>query len=326
MLQNRMPWIPFALLTLLVLAACGSNPGPTDTDPPTVISVFPQDGYHGFKRGQAITIGFSEPMDAAATEGAFQLLDSAGAPVAVSFSWEDEGRRLVAAPVDPVAYSADASYTNYRLLLSTGAKDKAGNPLAQGLDVTFSTLRRVTATLTSEAIDGMVFSGSSHLTYDDLDHIWVGDRDTNRCVYGYFSFALTGLPEDLEEVYDARFFAYATGVEGTPYNDLGGWLLLDHVDYGDSLDGSDFDLAPLSDPDNNPETLQASDGWSTGWFVVGNLQRWLQGDLDAGRNRIQLRYRFADCTDGDGSHDTLHLTSAESSSNQPYLEVDYLVP
>ncbi len=326
MLQNRIPWIPLVVTTLLALAACG-NQSTADTDPPTVVTVFPQDGYHGFKRGQAITIGFSEPMDAAATEGAFQLQGPAGAPVAVNFSWEDGGRRLVATPVDPVVYSADASYTNYRLLLSTGAKDKAGNPLAQGLDVAFSTMRRVTATLTSDAIDGMVFSGSPHLTYDGLSYIWVGDRDTRRCAYGYFSFDLSGLPEGLEQVYDARFFAYATGVEGAPYNDLGGWLLLDHVDYGDSLDGSDFDLDPLSDPNQQPETLQANNGgWTSGWFVVGNLQRWLQEDLKAGRDHFQLRYRFTACTDSDSSHDTLRLTSSESNDHKPYLEVDGLVP
>ncbi len=321
----RRSWIPLAVSTLLALAACGS-PGPTDTDPPTVVTVFPQDGYHGFKRGQAITIGFSEPMDAAATEGAFLLLDPAGAPVAVSFSWEDEGRRLVATPADPVAYSTDASYTNYRLLLSTGAKDKTGNPLAQGLDVTFSTMRTLSLVRDSvPALDGAV--ASAGFVYNDPNDPSVyttastGDTVANKGLRSFFAFDLNSLGITAADVAYAQLTFYNTALIGSPFgpSNLGN-LIPERVTYLDDgqLDAGDY----VASAEGALDPVSSWPGGETLTLVVGG---WLQDALNAGRY-LEVRLRFEVESDGDGAEDTVKPATGEDGDHPPRLEIGYYAP
>jgi len=312
-------------MTLLALAACG-NQSTADTDPPTMVTVFPQDGYHGFKRGQAITIGFSEPMDTTATEGAFQLLGPAGAPVAVSFSWEDEDRRLVATPTDPVSYSADASYTNYRLLLSTGAKDKAGNPLAEGLDVTFSTMRTLTLVRDSvPALDGTV--SSAGFVYNDPNDPSVyttastGDTVANIGLRSFFAFDLNGLGITAADVAYAQLTFYNTALIGSPFGsgNLGN-LIPERVTYLDDgqLNADDYVASAAG-------ALEPVSNWLGGETLTLAVGGWLQDALDAG-SYLEVRLRFEVESDSDGAEDAVKPATGEDGDHPPRLEIGYYAP
>ena len=322
MTKSALRTLTEALATATLLAACGGPASPPDTTAPELTAAFPPDGYHGFTHDDVVRLEFSEPMDPASVEGAFALRGPGGVTIATDFTWEDENRRLLVRPRVPLAYSNDASYVNFTWSLGTEARDPAGNALDRPYQATFSTLRKLTTTLPPETIDGMVFSDNMHLTYPDRAYTWVGDRDTNQCAYSYLSFDLTQLPADAVAVGDVRFFAYALSVTGDPY--ALGALTLEHVDYGDALDGGDFELQPLAGAN---ASLRVSQSWTSDWFVVPFLGGWLEQDIEAGRRHFQLRYRMENCTNHDGQHDFLNLATAEDTAGHaPYVEVDYYAP
>jgi len=319
--------LPFLLL-LAALAGCGHTP-PPDTTPPELLSAFPGDGYRGFKASDQIVLEFSEPMDTASVEAAFMLTRDGVTAWPVTLTWEDDGRRVRIQPNPPLPYSPNANDETFFWKLADTAKDPAGNPLPQSYEARFTTLRTLTVRLPAEAIDGMTFSppGTVELSNSTATYTWVGDRDTGKCAYTFFSFDMSALPSDLAFLQDAVLLAYASGVVGTPYTDLGGVLELDHVDYGETLEDADAALPPLTDANGDPETRQASTSWTSGWYAVPALQDWLQQDLEAGRAHFQLRYRFPACSDDDGQHDYLSLaTSEDTNGYAPYVYVEYLAP
>ncbi|WP_456446229.1 Ig-like domain-containing protein [Oceanithermus sp.] len=308
-----------------LLAACGPKPPPPDTTPPRVVTAFPPDGYHGFKYGEAIALEFSEAMDAASVEQAFALLDG-NQTLPVSFSWSADHRMATVSPQAPLVYSPNGNYRYYRYRLETGARDEAGNGLEQPLEVTFSTMRLHRVTLPAQPdLDGMIFSDNTHLTYATGGEVWLGDRDTNLCAHDFFSFDLGGLPDGLDQLASARVFVYNYGAVGSPFADLGD-VWIDHLDYGETLEPADFELAALPDYQGVSGSLDATGSWSPGWFAFAGLSAWLQQDLEAERPRFQVRLRFAGCSDGDGQHDYLHLAPGEDTARAPYLEVDAYAP
>lgn len=103
-----------------------------DATAPTVSSTTPvatpqQTGVS--KTGQII-ITFSEPMDTAATEAAFSIAPS----VAGTKTWNAQQTQLFFSPS-----AAMVASTEHTVTISTGAKDKANNPLAQAFTFKFTT-------------------------------------------------------------------------------------------------------------------------------------------------------------------------------------------
>ncbi len=315
------------LLTIaLVLAACGSS-----GEPPRVIQAYPADGYHGFSRGEAIVISFDQPMDAAATEGAFLLTGPGGAPVSVGFAWEDGGRRLVVTPNDPVAYSLDDSYTTYRYRLSTGARSAAGLALAEPLDVSFTTLRTLSASLTSLAVYdgavsrlGVVYNDSTGQT--NYTPVRLGDTVANVGVRVFLAFDVSGVVTAPENVITALLQVYNENVVGNPFGGLGD-VLVEKVGYLDDdleLDEDDYGL-------NAAAALEPVTGWNAGETKVFGVTDWLAAvlaaePLNGDRRYLQLRFSFEQESNDDGVEDTLNLATGESADHPPVLEVTYFGP
>ncbi|WP_456414733.1 Ig-like domain-containing protein [Oceanithermus profundus] len=307
----------------LALVACG----PQGAAPPQVLSFYPPDGYHGFRRGEAVAIAFSEPMDAAATEAAFQLLDPHGAPVAVTFTWEDGGRRLRAAPTDPVAYSPDDQYLNYRYLLSTGARSQQGVALEAGLDVTFSTLRTLTVVRDSvAALDGAV--SARGFVYNDPNDpslyttARTGDTAADIGVRSFFAFDLNGLTFDPSDVAFARLSLYNNAVYGAPFGPAAlGNLIPERVEYLDdgSLDAGDYaaEAAAGADP---------VVAWPTGEAVEVAVGDWVRSAMSAGDRYLQVRLRFEQESDNDGNEDSVNPTTGEHGDRPPRLEIGHYAP
>ncbi|WP_456414732.1 Ig-like domain-containing protein [Oceanithermus profundus] len=319
--------LPYLLL-IAAFAGCGRTP-PPDTTPPELLSAFPGDGYRGFQAGEQIVLEFSEPMDTASVEAAFVLTRDGATAWPVTYAWEDGGRRVRIQPNPPLPYSPNSDDETFLWKLADTAKDPAGNPLPRSHQARFTTLRTLTTRLPAEAIDGMTFAppGTVELSNSTATYAWVGDRDTGKCAYAFFSFDPGALPADLVSLKDAALVVYASGAAGTPYADLGGALELDHVDYGETLEDADAALPPLTDANGDPETRQVATAWTSGWYAVPVLQDWLRRDLEAGRAHFQVRYRFPVCSDGDGQHDYLTLvTSEDTNGNAPYVYVEFLAP
>jgi len=91
---------------------------PTDTTPPTIISVSPSGGATGVPVTTTISVTFSEAMNTASAEAAFSITPS----VAGTFSWVEN--TMTFTPITNLAHS-----TTYTVTISATATDMAGNGL-----------------------------------------------------------------------------------------------------------------------------------------------------------------------------------------------------
>jgi len=107
-----------------------------DEIPPTVVSTSPTAGGTGIPVATAITVTFSEAMNAATISGSSVLLKltSSGASVGGTVSYN--AATFTATFVPSAALSFGTSYT---IIVTTDAKDVAGNSLAAGFSSAFST-------------------------------------------------------------------------------------------------------------------------------------------------------------------------------------------
>lgn len=137
---------------------------------------------------------------------------------------------------------------------------------------------------------------------------------------GFMSFDLSDIPSGAPiESAELRFYQVKVG--GDPYGKLGS-LVLDHVDYGDNLDASDFDTPAIDSAMLGQQTASGA------WYVLADrtIAAWLEKDLAAGRPRFQARLRFVQEVDGDGYEDFSGIESANNffgTGNAPQLTVTY---
>jgi hypothetical protein len=126
-----------------------------DTEPPYVVSVFPEDGALGVRADTDIVITFNEPMDRVEAEKAYESVELP--PSSVTFSWSGGGTVLTVHPEEPLVYAmagfADvgtpgAAAKSYAMAMTTVARDEAGNRLAEERAFSFKTLRKVPQVLT----------------------------------------------------------------------------------------------------------------------------------------------------------------------------------
>jgi len=136
---------------------------PRDTVAPSVASVAPAAGATAVPTSPAVSVTFSEPMDAAAAQSAFSLIRySNGARVAGSFSWS--GNTMTFRPS-----AALAGGTSYLAKVSPAAKDVSGNALPAEKAWSFKTITTVNASPVAAGVEsGSLRSGTySRLAGDD---------------------------------------------------------------------------------------------------------------------------------------------------------------
>jgi hypothetical protein len=296
-----------------------------DTTPPTVISIDPPDGATGVTSDKSIVITFSEKMDQAATQSAYQ---SATLPSgAVTFTWNAEGTTLTVKPNNPLAYASGTDLNTvtalrYSFSLTTTAKDAAGNVLAS-VSSSFQTLRKIFLNLVSEAgRDGTVVSNGNFSA--SFPQIFVGDSPDNFGLRGFFSFDLSAIPQGAVGAGNARLALFKEKVDGNPYASLGSPMRLDHVSYGDGLAGEDYDTPSLADLGSFDTSASPASG-----SISADVLRSVQNDLAnraARGNRSQYRLSFANATDNNSTGDRAVFTASESGTNRPVLSISYFIP
>ena len=299
-----------------------------DTTKPTIVSTNPTNNQPGLFSNAKITVTFSEPMDQAATQAAFQSPDIGN----VTFGWKDNGKTMVVTPSHTLAYSPNASRRYYHFSITTAAKDKAGNNLASGKSIRFSTLRTLYAYFKAQkSLDGYVWDHNG-TTYSQLNYIRVGDQASgNRYARGFLSFEPNGYlaGKHIQFLKKAEVWVYQYKQRGNPYHDLAGFsnrrLLIYHVNYGSSLDNGDFDIVPVTSGYG-----KLSSSFTVGWRKI-NVTSWLADDYRHRRsrsNRSQYRLQFYKNTDGDNHDDHVEFYSANyaNQSKVPVLKVWYYAP
>lgn len=136
----------------------------------------------------------------------------------------------------------------------------------------------------------------------------------------FYSFDLSAIPPG-SAIVSATLHVFQAAVGGEPYTDLGN-VIVDHVDYGTTLDFAAYNAAPLT---GNVGTLMND---ATLAYRTLAVTARVQADLTAGRARSQYRLRFSlRDANNDLQSDYTQLTDGEFAGAQvPKLVVTYRPP
>jgi hypothetical protein len=175
--------------------------------------------------------------------------------------------------------------------------------------------------ISASALDGWVESDGS--ASSDMGGPLTGDFEHDQPGIGFrqfFSFGLAGIPDDAT-IKAASLELYQTNDYGSPFTDLGN-VVVDHMDYGATLDGGDYNMPALV---SNIGIL--SDNASEEYKIL-DVTMYVQTDCSAGREYSQYRVRFSmHDNNNDGARDSVSFTDAEdsccSTGNLPKLVVLY---
>lgn len=286
-----------------------------DTTPPTLVSSVPADGAVGIYADTQIRLVFSEPMDKASVQVAYQSADLP--EYFVTMAWNDDGDELVITPAGLLEYGAASSPAEviprvYTLTITTAATDVAGNELEADTSVAFTTLNAIFHELPIVAgLTGAVRQDGD--TYPGF--LMAGDAGApaNAQWKGFATFSLDDLPDDIAMVIDADLVYEQIDVSGTPYGDLGSLEIHDVVFAATDLTA--FDAASTG-------AVGTSDQVGLGQDTFDVIPA-LQADLAAGADVTQFRFEFPVASDFDGEYDYALFSATDPA---PVLRVGYLIP
>jgi hypothetical protein len=170
-------------------------------------------------------------------------------------------------------------------------------------------------------LDGWAESDGS--ANSDMGGPLTGDFEHDQPGVGYrqfFSFSLADIP-DGATIISASLELFQANDYGNPFTDLGN-VVVDHLDYGTTLDGADYNMPALT---SNIGTLSDN---TTEEYKILDVTTYVQTDHAAARDYSQYRVRFSlQDNDDDGARDSVSFTDAEdsccSTGNLPRLVVEY---
>lgn len=174
--------------------------------------------------------------------------------------------------------------------------------------------------LSSPDLDGPVLSGGSVESRQDLRIGNFGTPADEQVYRSLLSFDPSTLPLGAT-IQSAELRLYQDQIIGDPYGHLG-LFLLEHVDYGPSLDAGDYHLSPSGQLSVPTVTTPGS------WYSIGNgtLTTWLATDVGAGFDRMQFRLLFSIELDANSEADYVRFESGDGTlgtGNLPELVITY---
>ncbi len=287
-------------------------------DAPSILDISPADGALGVHADATITVQFSEPMDQAATQAAYQSADLPAA--AVTFDWNAAGDTMTITPNTPLDYAegtspATTDALTYTFTISTAAESELGEGLPDDTDVSFSTLRRLSQSFEDDPnlsgrvrdLAGATLLGGSYL---------LGDNANNDVARGFVTFDVSSLADGAVEVEQATLHARWSQQIGNPFIDLGA-VLYQHVQY-DTFDDALFDVPGIGSAAGLFGTAAEDE---VDRDVTDIAQAVLDDDATY-EQRVQFRMLwFISETDGDSSSDGVTLIASDLG-----LALTYLAP
>ncbi len=178
---------------------------------------------------------------------------------------------------------------------------------------------------------GILVSGNTGEWLECGDSWFLGsDRMSFR---SYISFNLVSLPESVTVV-EAVVGIYQWDCMGNGddgrfpiWNVPGGdtlFCILDHIEYGDSLDTTDWTAGDEGDPQTLTSNIGVISKDSIIEWKTMDVTQYFQADIDAERGRTQFRISFPILSDFDGwPEDYLAFYSGDTEEKKPYLAIEY---
>jgi Bacterial Ig-like domain len=299
------------------------TPEPTPVnEAPYVVSISPEDGDTGISPAANVKVVFSESMDKASVQAAFNLsTGNCGA-----FSWNGDATVMTFDPCGDWSYGSEVEVELY-----DSAADKLGLGMGDEFGSSFKVIRKVTETLYSDgAYDGYV-SAPPVLTL--LNPVVASQTITVGTWHrGFLSFDLDDLPEDLTQIVAAEVGVYQVSHSAGAYGLDTGKLMIQSVSYG-SLGTSDWGKAAIPFC-NGLCMVPFPTDWVLSATSANNLKkadvlgavmqdwsnRQAQGELS------QFRIKFQAENNGMGPNSWAKFASGDSVVNRPFLTITYLVP
>jgi hypothetical protein len=290
---------------------------------PYVVSITPADDAIGVIAATNIVVTFSEPMDKADVQAAFNI--SHGNPG--TFSWNPAATVMTFNPGANLAYGA-----NVTLSISHTAADAEGLQMDDDFNANFKVLRQLSTTVYSQGgFDGHIYGPGvavigSHVKSTEVD-MYVGTWSR-----GFLSFDLSGLPDDLHSILSAEVKVYQSGHHAGAYGGTTGNLLIRSVSYG-TLDVGDFSspaftycnalcLSPA--PTSATLSSSAADGWKSVNALGPVRSDWT--NRAARGERSQFLLRFVAENNGAGASVWAKFASGDALGQRPLLSITYLAP
>lgn len=294
-------------------ADTAGGPGnPVDTTAPSVLQITPAADSHGVLADVDIVIRFSEPMNAAATQLAFQSLTLPPA----TFTWNESGTELTIDPTTDLAYASgrDPATTvarSYEFVLTSAATDRAGNPLAANSAVTFFTSREIRTTLYWD--ENSVTGALTGWAVPDSSSNWVeayaGDTATNVQEKGAATFDLREFDPSVQAIRSATLRAGLLIQRGADPFSLG-TIMVEDISF-DDLDA----FYALPAPTRLGTLFTSADGPGTLDVTAAVRDDFARRATDG---LTQFRFSFTTPTNHDGENDSARIS--------PSLDVAYLMP
>ena len=289
-----------------------------DLTPPTVVMTSPAADATGVLADAVIEISFSEAMDKASVQTAWQSSELPASEV--TFGWNAEGTVLTVTPNAPLAIAEIATLDDpaesFAFALDGIATDLAGNPLDPALDVSFSTARRWTTSIEPYSEMTKYVGSNGSVGPFELDNR-VGDNAGNVAYRTFVSYALGALPADLLVLESAHFHLEAWSTIGDPFeidNGLGA-INLHAVDF-EQIDNATYNLVP-ADGDLVGSVLAMLNPNE----IVKDVTAWVVEDVDAMALYTQFRLATPTPTNDDDNADYVTIHEADIP-----LEVTVLIP
>jgi len=290
---------------------------PVDITPPSIQALSPVLDAESVGPNQRIVIEFTEAMDRASVEGAWQSTQLPAEDVI--FSWNAQGTELTAEPIQglPLAEGIGLDLTNVTpltitIFLGRTATDIAGNGFESDPQLRFQTMRRMRVTLNH--VPSLTFiileEGNSPA---NSENILCGDNTGNKQFKSFMTFNLPNFPTGaaMETVV---LKASQGGSEGGPFGSGSlGEIHLFRVS-ANIFDIAAFSSSPLSDvgvlSDNVTPGMRSADVTTEFRDALAN---------QAGR--IFFRMEFTKATNSNLGQDFTIFIKASLA-----LDISYLVP
>lgn len=292
-----------------------------DITPPTILEITPENGASGLTLAKdIIKVTFSEPMDRGSTEDAFVTSEDAPLP---TFDWNAAGTELTIDPnlTYPTSIDPAAAGEPFKFIVTTAAKDLAGNSLKGNVRSQFTLLRKVTQVcpLSSAGswMHGDAMGGGGYTTAGDQEPAGVISERR-----GFITADISSLPSGIVEFESARIDTSVVQVSGDPFGSLGD-LLIDSVVYQPPVDQTAFDVDPLHKLGTFvAATVNNAAGDSISKDVLVAVKDDYENRIKR-KNRSQYRLAFALVPNPNGQMDFVIVLNPNLMND---LTVEYLLP
>jgi hypothetical protein len=291
---------------------------PVDTTPPTVVMTTPADETSGVLPDAIIEITFSEPMNKASVQAAWQSPELSSDKV--TFSWDGPGTILTVTPNNLLEIilvdGNDTPGTPYSFSINNAATDLAGNALEPELSMQFQAARRsVRALKPGSAMTRAIRSDGS--LDAGVTAVRVGDTASNLGVRAFISFPTTLVPDNWLVLESSTFDIAAS----TPFGNV--WTVTDGVP---GINLADIEFAAIEGTIYGLDVIDYLGVILTNANpdpLVGSLDVTdaVLADLQAEAQFIQFRMSTPIDTNNNNTLDQLLIAQANMT-----LELSFLVP